>query len=447
MDANRLKLFEPFTLNGVQFKNRVLRSSMGGRNAYYDGTVNNAWKNFELRFARSGVAAVISATVGVDEHRLSPLEYPKLSSDRFIEPMRKGVRAVQELGCRYIMQIGDPGGQTQTSLLSQPEDAKSASAWFDLLYGYRNRAVAMTAREVEQEVAKFADAAGRVREIGCDGVEVTASKGYIIHQFLNPATNWRRDRYGGSFEARFQLLKEVVQAVRARVGRDFLFGVRLSARDYNSLPHFRFRWPIVWPWRHYRMGNDLPETLEYGRRLEALGVDYLHIDSGFGFINPKGNPGAFPLEAIRLFCHSTSQLSFKSRIRSALLSMVPGKLAGAFLGRGWKPAPAPNAGFAGEFKRRLGLAIIANGGFQERAVIEAALGDKCDLVAIARPLLANPDLLEHFRRGTEPARPCTWCNECCTRTALMPLGCYDRSRFDSDKQMEKQIIAWSGDPS
>ena len=447
MEEARLRMFQPFELNSVRFRNRILRSSMGGRGAYYDGTVNNAWKNFEVRFARTGVGAIISATMDVDDKRLSPLEYPKLSHDKFIEPLRRAVRAVQAEGCRYIMQIGDPGGHTQTSLLPQPEDGKSASAWFDLFYGYRNRATAMSTAEVEEEVQKFAEAGRRVKEIGCDGVEVTASKGYIIHQFLNPFTNRRSDRYGGSVEARFQMLKEVVQAVRGRVGRDFLFGVRLSAKDFNYLPVLNLRFPLVWPLRHYWMGNGLAENLEYGRRLEALGVDYLHIDSGFGFINPKGNPGKYPLDGLRIFANSTKHLSVKAKLRSFVLCTIPSALSRPVLGLGWKSVDAPNAAFAGEFKRRLRIAVIANGGFRSREVIERSLASQCDLVAMARPLLANPDLLEHFRRGTEPDKPCTWCNQCCTRTAVLPLGCYEQSRFASQEEMEAQILGWSADPT
>jgi len=441
-----LRMFQPLEINGVRFHNRILRSSMGGRSAYYDGTVNNAWKNFELRFARTGVAAIISATMDVDDKRLSPLEYPKISHDRFIEPLRKGVRAVQDAGCRYIMQLGDPGGHTQTSLLPQREDGYSASAGFDLYYGYRNRTTAMSTKEVEEEVVKFAAAARRVKEIGCDGLEVTASKGYIIHQFLNPATNRRKDRFGGSFDKRFQLLKEVTQAVRDEVGRGFLFGVRLSAKDFNYLP-LNLRWPPVWPLRDYWMGNDLEQTVEYGRRLRELGVDYLHIDSGFGFINPKGSPGQYPLDGLRMFSSSTRHLSAKARIRSIALNVLPAPLARAILGVGWKAADAPNAAFAGEFKRKLGVAVIGNGGFRAREVIEKALESQCDLVAMARPLLASPDLLEHFRKGTEPEKPCSWCNQCCTRTAVMPLGCYERDRFDSQAQMEEQILGWSADPT
>ena len=77
-------LFEPFAIRGVEFKYRIVRSSIGGRTSFYDGQVSPAWARFEKRFAEAGVSALISATVSVDERRWSPLEYPKISHDRFI---------------------------------------------------------------------------------------------------------------------------------------------------------------------------------------------------------------------------------------------------------------------------------------------------------------------------------------------------------------------------
>jgi 2,4-dienoyl-CoA reductase (NADPH2) len=331
--------------------------------------------------------------------------------------------------------------------LSEAEDGKSASAVFDLYYGYRNRTSPMSLEEIRAEVDKFASAARRVRAAGADGVEVTASKGYIIHQFLNPATNRRDDDYGGSVEKRFRLLREIVQAVRKAVGRDFLFGVRLSAVDYNYLP-LNLRWPPVWPLRDYFIGNTLKTTLRYGEWLQELEVDYLHIDSGFGFLNPKGSPGDYPLEGLRLFSNSTRHLSAKARVRAALLNLVPGPVAKTILGIGWKPVPAANAGFAQAFRQRVKLPVIANGGFQDREVMDGVLeAGACDLIAIGRPLLANPNLLQLFAERKTPARPCSWCSLCCTRTAVLPLGCYDSRRFDSLDKMEDEILRWSADSS
>lgn len=440
-------IFEPFTIKNVTFKNRVLRSSIGGRTSYYDGTVNPAWKRFEKRFAEGGVGGIVSATITVDDKRWSPLEYPKLSHDRFIKPIGEVVRAVKAFDCRYILQLGDAGYHTQTSLFAQPEDCKSASSGFDFLFGYGNRSIAMTTEEVERTVQNFAEAARRVRETGSDGLEITASKGYIIHQFLNPATNRRTDRYGGSVAMRFQFLREIVQAVRKSVGSDFLFGVRLSAMDYNYLP-VNLRLPIVWPLRDYYFGNTLDETLYYAQELKQLGVDYLHVSNGFGFINPKESPGAWPVDEMRLYVNSTRHLSAKANIRAILANLLPRWFLEKSLGMGWKFSPAVNADHAKIFKDTIQLPVIANGGFQDKIAIERALSDgQSDMVAMARPLLANPNLLRLFQENVgHPEKPCTHCNRCSIATAVHPLGCYDPSRFDSQDEMEAQVLWWTGGP-
>lgn len=453
-------IFTPVTINKVELKNRIVRSSIGGRTAYYEGTVNEAWTNFEKRFAGSGVAGIISATFTVDEERWSPIEYPKISHDRFIPSLRKSIGAIKAAGdgCRYIMQLGDSGSHTQTSLFSQRADGASASALFDFLYGYRNLSYAMTVAEVEGTVEKFAEAARRVREIGCEGVEITASKGYLIHQFLNPVTNRRTDKYGGSPEKRFQLLHDVVSSVRKKIGTDFLVGVRLSAADVNFLPFPNPRLPLMLNLRHYVLGNGLRETVAYAKRLKDLGVDYLHVDSGFGFINPRGNPGAFPIDELRMFMNSTRHLGGKAAARAIFLNVFPTWLLRLITGWGWTWDPSKvkqggNARYARAIRSAVGIPVIANGGFRDRERIEEVLrNEDCDLVAMARALLANPRLLETFRGVADAkAPPCTFCNKCAARTALFPLGCYDVSRFKTDSgtweeavaAMERQILDWA----
>src|SRR5438105_1509248 len=80
---------EPFTIKGVTFKNRILRSSIGGQLAGADGSVTNVWRNFERRFAKTGVAGLVSATVSVSSRRYSPLYYPDIASDRFVETLKE----------------------------------------------------------------------------------------------------------------------------------------------------------------------------------------------------------------------------------------------------------------------------------------------------------------------------------------------------------------------
>jgi len=441
-------IFEPFTMKGVSFKNRILRSSIGGRTAYYDGTVSTAWKNFEKRFASNDVAGIISATIAIDESRWAPLEYPKIAHDRFIPPMREAIRQVKAYDCRYIMQLGDGGAHVQMGLFPQSADSKSSSRGLDLLYGYRSISSEMSTEDISQTISEFAQAARRVREIGCDGIEITASKGYLIHQFLNPGVNRRKDGYGGSVDKRFRLLREVINAVRGEVGDDYIVGVRISAEDFNHLPLFNVRWPIVFPWRHHWRGSTLKETLHYAQELEKLGVDYLHISSGYGFINPKENPGAFPYKEVRMFASYTRHLSAKARVRSDVLNLMPEWLAHLTVGHGWKFEPGKHAEYGKKFKEVVKIPVIANAGFQDRDLIERVLTDgSCDLVSMARPLLANPDLVKQYREGVRmPERPCTFCNRCAVRTAVFPLGCYDPSRFKSIAEMEAQILGWSAHP-
>jgi Dihydrouridine synthase (Dus) len=201
--------------------------------------------------------------------------------------------------------------------------------------------------------------------------------------------------------------------------------------------------------------------LQVGQWLESLGVDYLHISSGFGFINPGENPGRFPVPEVKMFADSTRPLATKSRWRARFLHLVPDSVGNVLLNVGWKTPDdtgfnmLTNLDDARAFKKRLRIPIIVNGGFQRREHFEKALNraDGCDMVSMARPLLANPNLPRLLEAGItlKPERECTFCNRCAVRTTLFPLGCYDLERFkigrhgeprskeDAQEFMERQI--------
>jgi 2,4-dienoyl-CoA reductase-like NADH-dependent reductase (Old Yellow Enzyme family) len=435
------KAFSTIRINGLEFQNRILRSSIGGRMAYHDGRVTPAWIDFERSFAEAGVGGIISMTFSVDEARSSPLFYPSIAHDKYIPDVKEGIRHITATGCRYILQIGDPGSHTQTSLFPEAADGKSASKGFDLLFGYRSFATAMTKPEIERSVRQFADAARRAKACGCDGIEITAAKGYLIHQFLNPGVNRRCDEYGGSLENRFRFLGEIVDAVRKEIGRDFPLIVRLSAEDRNYLP-FNLRLPLTWPLRHWLYGNRVEDMIEIGRMLKARGVDCLHVTSGFGFINPLENHGHYPVEALRIFYNTTRHLSWKQWFVSTAINTFPAALQRWTIGLPWRIRKGVNADYAARFRREVGLPVIVNGGVQSREDLDALIPDKADMVAMARPLLANRDLVQRLRDDAfEDFKPCCYCNKCIVLTAVLPVGCYDLKRFDSHKQMSEQIMA------
>jgi len=148
-------IFDPITIKNVRFDNRILRSSVGGRMAAYTGVVTDVWRNFERTFANGGVGGIISTTFGINKLRQSPYEYPTLCEDRFVPPLRQRLAEIKANGCKYILQIGDPGSAVQTSLFPERADAVSSSGGFDLLYGYRNCRTAMSEADIEHEIGEF----------------------------------------------------------------------------------------------------------------------------------------------------------------------------------------------------------------------------------------------------------------------------------------------------
>ena len=245
-----------------------------------------------------------------------------MSSDEFIKPIQQAIRYVKhgQPDMPYILQIGDPGYHTQTSLFSEEPDAASASKGFDILYGYRDKRAEMLEEQIEQTISRFATAAVRARLAGCDRVEVTVSKGYLIHQFLNPRVNHRTDQYGGPLENRFRLLQRIANAVRRAIGADFLFGIRISARDDNNLPWITNLFRTPWSGG----GNGLAETIQIGKWLREPqngAIDYLHISNSFGFINPKENPGRFPTKEAQIFLNSTRHLGRKSSLHATAVNL------------------------------------------------------------------------------------------------------------------------------
>ena len=119
---------------------------------------------------------------------------------------------------------------------------------------------------------QFAAGARRARSAGCDGIELHACNGYLFTQFLSSGINDREDEYGGSLENRARFLFDVVRAVRAEVGADFHFQVKMNGVDYND---------ALEPWQ--AVGNTLEESIQVARWLEAAGVDALHISTGSFF--------------------------------------------------------------------------------------------------------------------------------------------------------------------
>jgi 2,4-dienoyl-CoA reductase (NADPH2) len=292
----------------------------------------------------------------------------------------------------------------------------------------------MTLAQIRGTLGAFAAGARRARQAGLDGVELHAANGYLFTQFLSSAINDRQDDYGGSLRNRARFLLDVVAAIRAEVGADFHLQVKLSAIDFNNAIA-----PFEPP------GNVLEDSLQVCEWLEQAGVDAIHVSAGSQFPHPKNPPGDFPVEAALgtydAMISSGSRTMFNYQILRNPLTAVIWR-------RAWTHARGDtiegiNLPAARAIKARVSIPVICTGGFQTASVIRAALGaGDCDAVSIARPLVANPDLVRWFEQGHEqPPRPCTYCNRCLMNVLEHPLGCYEESRYTSREEMVREILS------
>jgi 2,4-dienoyl-CoA reductase (NADPH2) len=428
-------IFEPLKFRNLTVKNRLLRSNISGRFDNYDGSGNQARINWERKFARGGVGAIISSFVPVHlRGRIVP-NYAMIDDDRHIPFWRKVGEAVHAYDCKYILQLSHGGRQRDINGIEYPKGLSSTDR-SDPLHGFECERA--TREQIKEIVNCFAEGARRAREAGLDGVELHGANGYLITQFLSSAINDRDDEYGGPLENRARLVLEIVRAIRARVGNDFHLQMKISAREFDD---------ALALFGHGPSGNTLEESVQVCKWLVDAGVDAIHVSTGSFFPHPRNPAGAdFPVEDL---VKSYDTMISNGERTFANFLLFHGA-SGVIARRAWNRAAGPKEEIEGKnlpdaraIKAAVPVPVICTGGFQTASVIEQAIrnGD-CDAVSAARTLVANNDLAETFRRGQDRAdKPCTYCNKCLVNVVENPLGCYDETRYPSREAMIAQIMS------
>jgi 2,4-dienoyl-CoA reductase-like NADH-dependent reductase (Old Yellow Enzyme family) len=425
-------IFEPLALGSLTVRNRILRSSLGGRWDNYDGSGAPVRVSWEARFARGGVGAIISSNAPVHARgRLLP-GYAYIDDDDKIPFWREVVERVHEYDCKYILQLAHAGreriipGIEYATALSSTDEAEP-------LNGFQTER--MTVAQIEETVRMFAHGARRAREAGADGIELAGANGVLFTQFLSSAINDRDDEYGGSLENRARFAIEVVRAIREEVGRDYCLGFKISIEE---------RLDELLPW--LKKGNTVAESLQVCNWLEEAGVDYLHVSSGGGFPHPRNPAGSFPAADV-VTTYDALLSSGRTTFRNYVVFRT-WPLSRLF--RWWWERPGRRLGIEGinlaaarRVKEAVNVPVLCTGGFQTASVIRGAIerGD-CDGVTCARPLLANPNLVKMFEQGLDrPPRPCTYSNKCLFAFVEHPLACFDETRYDSHEEMIREALS------
>jgi 2,4-dienoyl-CoA reductase (NADPH2) len=423
-------IFEPLHFRNLTVKNRVFRSNVAGRFDNFDGSGTQTRINWEVKFARGGVGAIISSFVPVSIRGRIAANYATIHRDEAIPFWRAVGEAVHEHDCKYILQLSHSGRQRDIPGFEYLKGLSSTDKP-EPLHGFE--AERMTRKDIADVVRQFAEGARRAREAGLDGVELHGANGYLITQFLSSGINDRDDEYGGSLENRARFVIEIVKAIRAEVGDDFHLQMKISATDFNN---------ALFPWEG--AGNQVSDSIQVCRWLEEAGIDAVHVSTGSSFPHPRNPAGGLPMPVLYKTYEALAGAGRYTFRNFAIFRSPLGRGFGWWWRhRGGGDVEGISLKDAVAIKQSVSVPVICTGGFQTASVVRNAIGSgSIDGVSIARSLIANNNLVEMWRDGLDRApRPCTYCNKCLANATENPLGCYEESRFDSREEMVAQIMS------
>jgi len=252
-------LFTPHEIRGHEIRNRIFSTAHQTILAE-DGVPSDHMAAYHEARARGGAGLVITESARPYSEDVSRSYYIDASNDACITGYRKIAEAVHRHGTKVFGQLNHGGriSNTHNGMRLVPH---GPSAVPDHRFHCMPRI--MSTDYIHGLVDAFADAAVRMMEAGLDGVELTASHGMLMAQFLNPLTNHRTDEYGGSAENRFRFVAELIAAARKVIGEDKVLGIRLSAEEIEP------------------DGIDVDGWLDICKRLdEEDGLDYLNVTVG-----------------------------------------------------------------------------------------------------------------------------------------------------------------------
>ncbi len=271
------RLFDPLKIRDLTFANRVFVSPMcqySSENGYA-----NDWHFVHLGSRAVGGAGLVltEATAILPEGRISPQDLG-IWEDGHIEMLTKIVRFIHEQGSIGGIQLAHAGRKASTSRPWQGHDAvpEREGGWTKVVAPSALKfsdtypmPQALTRDGIREVLDAFAAATRRACQAGFRVVEIHAAHGYLIHEFLSPLSNKREDEYGGSFENRTRLCREVVAAVRSAWPKELPLFIRISATDWVE------------------DGWTIEESVRLAAQLKAMGVDMIDCSTGGNALHAK----------------------------------------------------------------------------------------------------------------------------------------------------------------
>lgn len=350
--------FQPYRLGCLELSNRFVMAPVWMGMADEKGYVTERLIRHYSEIAESGIGLIITEYAFIKSgHQILP-RMLGIGDDSQIQGLKRIVESVHEKGCKIFVQIADcglnsdpkynPDGSIYGPSIIELKGFTEAEAMGVLTNENKHVMKALTVEQIKEKVNLFGEAARRAIKAGFDGVELHAAHSYLISQFLSDLYNKRRDEYGGSLENKMRFLLEVFSEVKDNVG-DHPVSVRLNGEDGVA------------------GGITIQETVKVAEKLEEAGCDLISVSGG-----------------------APEKTGIVKESDEAYFSS-----------------------FAKKIKSHVKTPILLTGGIRTPRVIDRLLKEGvCDLIGLARPLIAEPNLISRWRAGDLRKAKCISCNKC-----------------------------------
>lgn len=328
---------------GATLPNRLAKAAMTEQMA--DPTTNAPnERHIRLyeRWGAGGAGMMLTGNVMIDRVCMENEGNVAVEDERDLSILHRWAEAAQKHGSQLWMQISHAGRQSPKRVTREPVAPSAVAFQRGPLKPMFGKPRALTEREIDGLIQRFARTAAIAQRAGFGGVQFHAAHGYLISEFLSPLVNRRRDDWGGTPEKRMRFLLEVVRAARGSVGPSFPIGVKLNSADFQ------------------RGGFSEAESMEVVQALEREGVDLLEI-SGGNYERPAMMGGRESKRRREAYF-----IEYAEKVRA--VTTMP---------------------------------LMLTGGFRTaRGMAEAVSSGAVDLIGLGRPLCIEPDLCKRILEGS-----------------------------------------------
>lgn len=358
-------LFKPNLLAGISLRNRLVRSATFEGLADDTGIVKQELVEKIGELARGGVGLIITGHAYYSAAGRASRWKVAIDRDECINGLHKMTVAAHTNGSKIILQLGHAGAIADPKLIGSHPLGPS-------VIPDKNGSILchkMEIDEIELLLEQIANAARRAKKAGFDGVQIHAAHGYLFSQFLSPYFNFRDDGYGGDTAGRTRILIEAIQRIKNNTGNNFPVLVKINSDDFID------------------GGMNHLEMIEVAKILENNGIDAIELSGGTSFSKEGYDP-------VRKGVNGTPD-------------------HGAYYQQAAK-----------KLKQNVKTPVILVGGIRKLKTAQSILSShSADYVAMSRPFIRNPDLVNCWEEGKCDCSECLSCNTC-FRPVLTGRGLY-----------------------